>query len=70
MNKKDIFNAFEKLDPKFIEEAAPKENKGGRTSLTFRLIAIAATLALVLGSIAAFSIFFLFYIILLYGLTI
>lgn len=51
MNKKDIFNAFEKLDPKFIEEAAPKENKGGRTSLTFRLIAIAATLALVLGAV-------------------
>jgi hypothetical protein len=57
MNKKDIFNAFEKLDPKFIEEAAPKENKGIRSSAVFRMAVIAASLALILGMIITAAVF-------------
>ncbi len=46
MKKNDIFDAFEKLDPKFVEEAAPNIDKKARKPLAFRLVAIAACIAL------------------------
>ena len=46
MKKKDIFDAFERLDPKFVEEAAPNIYKKARKPFAFRLAVIAACIAL------------------------
>ncbi|MBR2849732.1 MAG: beta-propeller domain-containing protein [Clostridia bacterium] len=51
MKKNDIFDAFESLDPKFVEEAAPNINKKARKPLAFRLIAIAACIALLVTGV-------------------
>ena len=51
MKKNDIFDAFESLDPKFVEEAAPNINKKARRPLAFRLIAIAACIALLVTGV-------------------
>ena len=51
MKKNDIFDAFERLDPKFVEEAAPNINKKIRKPLVFRLVAIAACIALLVAGV-------------------
>ena len=51
MRKNDIFDAFESLDPKFVEEAAPNINKKAKRPLAFRLIAIAACIALLVTGV-------------------
>lgn len=51
MKKNDIFDAFESLDPKFVEEAAPNINKKARRPIAFRLIAIAACIALLVTGV-------------------
>ena len=51
MKKNDIFDAFERLDPKFVEEAAPNINKKPKRPLAFRLIAIAACIALLVTGV-------------------
>ena len=51
MRKNDIFDAFERLDPKFVEEAAPNINKKAKRPLAFRLIAIAACIALLVTGV-------------------
>ena len=51
MKKNDIFDAFERLDPKFVEEAAPNINKKAKRPLAFRLIAIAACIALLVTGV-------------------
>ena len=51
MKKNDIFDAFENLDPKFVEEAAPNINKKTKRPLAFRLIAIAACIALLVTGV-------------------
>ncbi len=51
MKKNDIFDAFERLDPKFVEEAAPNINKKARRPLVFRLVAIAACIALLVAGV-------------------
>ena len=51
MKKNDIFDAFESLDPKFVEEAAPNINKKAKRPLAFRLIAIAACIALLVTGV-------------------
>ena len=51
MKKNDIFDAFESLDPKFVEEAAPNINKKTKRPLAFRLIAIAACIALLVAGV-------------------
>ncbi|MBQ7375724.1 MAG: hypothetical protein IJW52_02465 [Clostridia bacterium] len=49
MKKEDIFNAFEELDPKFIEEAAPKMNKVKKNTFVLRIAAVAACVALLVS---------------------
>ena len=52
MKKEDIFNAFEELDPKFVEEAAPKARaRVWKSRVWVKAIAFAAVLVLVLGCI-------------------
>ena len=52
MKKEDIFNAFEELDPKFVEEAAPKARAvAWKSRVWTKIIAIAAAVVLVLGCI-------------------
>ena len=51
MRKNDIFDAFESLDPKFVDEAAPNINKKAKRPLAFRLIAIAACIALLVTGV-------------------
>ena len=51
MKKEDIFNAFEELDPKFVEEAAPKMNKVKKNTFVLRLAAVAACVALIVSAI-------------------
>jgi hypothetical protein len=48
MKKEDIFNAFEELDPKFVEEAAPKGRaRAWKSRVLVKAIAFAAVLVLV-----------------------
>ena len=51
MKKEDIFNAFEELDPKFIEEAAPKMNKVKKNTFVLRIAAVAACVALLVSAV-------------------
>ena len=51
MKKEDIFNAFEELDPKFVEEAAPKMNKVKKNTFVLRIAAVAACVALIVSAI-------------------
>lgn len=51
MKKEDIFNAFEELDPKFVEEAAPKMNKVKKNTFVLRIAAVAACVALLVSAI-------------------
>ena len=53
MKKEDIFNAFEELDPKFVEEAAPKEKLRHRNPMLFRLIAALVAVAILMGALFA-----------------
>ena len=52
MKKEDIFNAFEELDPKFVDEAAPKARaRVWKSRVWVKAIAFAAVLVLVLGCV-------------------
>ena len=51
MKKEDIFNAFEELDPKFVEEAAPKMNKVKKNTFVLRIAAVAACVALLVSAV-------------------
>ena len=51
MKKEDIFNAFEELDPKFVEEAAPKMNKVKKNTFMLRFVAVAACVAMLVTAV-------------------
>lgn len=59
MKKNDIFDAFEKLDPKFVEEAAPKAERAvRRPRVWLRILAVAACVALLVGAIVVTTLLF------------
>ncbi len=51
MKKEDIFNAFEELDPKFVDEAAPKMPARKKSPFVLRLVAVAACVALLVSAV-------------------
>ena len=52
MKKEDIFNAFEELDPKFVEEAAPRIKAAAwKSRILVKIIAFAAALVSTLACI-------------------
>ena len=51
MKKNDIFNAFEKLDEKFVVECAPKGAVKRRKTVYFRLVAAIVAVAIMASAL-------------------